>query len=120
MHVAGFEFTKRKFKQTYGENLPVWALLASGSMGGVRPVVNLILILTQISRQISYWLACYPLGLYLLRGDSLALRRAWNANDAILPDVVKSRIQLRNTPPTGTPVQYVWRELKSIVHESGP
>ncbi|KAH6910153.1 mitochondrial carrier [Coprinopsis sp. MPI-PUGE-AT-0042] len=76
---TGFEFTKRKFKQTYGENLPVWALLASGSMGGI-----------------SYWLACYPL------------------------DVVKSRIQLRATPPTGTPVQYVWWELKAIVHESGP
>ena len=34
-------------------------------------------------------------------------------------DVVKSRIQLRSTPPTGTPVQYIAHELKMIVKESG-
>jgi hypothetical protein len=34
-------------------------------------------------------------------------------------DVVKSRVQLRATPPTGTPVQYIARELKAIVAESG-
>jgi len=44
---------------------------------------------------IAYWLACYPL------------------------DVVKSRVQLRPTPPTGTPVQYIAHELKAIVAESG-
>jgi len=44
---------------------------------------------------IAYWLACYPL------------------------DVVKSRVQLRATPPTGTPVQYIAHELKAIVTESG-
>lgn len=44
---------------------------------------------------IAYWLACYPL------------------------DVVKSRVQLRDTPPTGTPVQYIARELRNIVVESG-
>ncbi|KII95460.1 hypothetical protein PLICRDRAFT_34331 [Plicaturopsis crispa FD-325 SS-3] len=44
---------------------------------------------------IAYWLACYPL------------------------DVVKSRVQLRTTPPTGTPVQYIAHELKAIVAESG-
>ncbi|KAF8901893.1 mitochondrial carrier [Gymnopilus junonius] len=44
---------------------------------------------------IAYWLACYPL------------------------DVAKSRVQLRNTPPSGTPVQYIAHELKTIVHESG-
>jgi len=30
-----FEFSKRKFKEKYGSELPVWALLASGSTGGV-------------------------------------------------------------------------------------
>ncbi|OCB90947.1 hypothetical protein A7U60_g1800 [Sanghuangporus baumii] len=45
--------------------------------------------------QISYWLACYPL------------------------DVIKSRVQLRATPPTGTPVQYIAHEFKTIVGESG-
>lgn len=75
---TAFEFSKRKFTQSYGSDLPVWALLASGSTGGI-----------------AYWLSCYPL------------------------DVVKSRIQLRDTPPTGTPVQYIARELKSIVTESG-
>lgn len=44
---------------------------------------------------IAYWLACYPL------------------------DVVKSRVQLRATPPSGTPVQYIAREMKTIVAESG-
>ena len=34
-------------------------------------------------------------------------------------DVVKSRIQLRSTPPVGTPVQYIADELKMIVKESG-
>ncbi|KAH8087867.1 mitochondrial carrier [Cristinia sonorae] len=75
---TAFEFSKRKFSRKYGSNLPVWALLASGSTGGI-----------------SYWLSCYPL------------------------DVVKSRVQLRNTPPTGTPIQYIAHELRTIVAESG-
>lgn len=36
MPCAGFEFSKRKFGEKYGKQIPVWALLASGSMGGVR------------------------------------------------------------------------------------
>ncbi|KAI0000968.1 mitochondrial carrier domain-containing protein [Russula vinacea] len=75
---AAFEFSKRKFAKKYGPDLPVWALLASGSTGGI-----------------AYWLSSYPL------------------------DVVKSRIQLRATPPRGTPVQYIASELKAVVAESG-
>ncbi|KAG9120653.1 hypothetical protein FRC07_003783 [Ceratobasidium sp. 392] len=41
---TGYEFAKRKFQAQYGKDLPVWALLTSGSCGGI-----------------SYWLACYPL-----------------------------------------------------------
>lgn len=41
---AGFEFAKRRFQDKFGPHLPGWALLASGSFGGI-----------------SYWLACYPL-----------------------------------------------------------
>lgn len=37
-----FEFSKRKFQKTYGTDLPVWALLASGSTGGVGSVMILI------------------------------------------------------------------------------
>jgi hypothetical protein len=33
---AAFEFSKRKFVSKYGPDLPVWALLVSGSTGGVR------------------------------------------------------------------------------------
>ncbi|KAJ7033759.1 mitochondrial carrier [Mycena alexandri] len=44
---------------------------------------------------VAYWLSSYPL------------------------DVVKSRIQLRDAPPTGTPVQYIGREFKMIIAESG-
>ncbi|KAI6121257.1 mitochondrial carrier [Pisolithus sp. B1] len=44
---------------------------------------------------IAYWLCCYPL------------------------DVVKSRIQLRPTPPTSRPWAYINAELRSIVAGSG-
>ena len=33
---AAFEFSRRKFVRKYGPDIPVWALLASGSTGGVR------------------------------------------------------------------------------------
>ncbi|KAK0500238.1 mitochondrial carrier [Armillaria luteobubalina] len=75
---TAYEFSKRKFSAAYGQDLPVWALLASGSTGGI-----------------SYWLACYPL------------------------DVIKSRVQLRPTPPSGTPVQYIAHEARAIMAESG-
>ncbi|KAI0770039.1 mitochondrial carrier [Fomes fomentarius] len=75
---TAFEFSKRKFSKKYNGQIPVWALLASGSTGGI-----------------AYWLSSYPL------------------------DVVKSRVQLRATPPEGTPVQYIARELRTIVVESG-
>jgi len=42
---AAFETAKRRFQKSLGTtNLPVWALVASGSCGGV-----------------AYWLSCYPL-----------------------------------------------------------
>lgn len=44
---------------------------------------------------IAYWLCCYPL------------------------DVIKSRIQLRPTPPTSRPWTYINSELRSIVADSG-
>ena len=34
-------------------------------------------------------------------------------------DVIKSRVQLRTTPPKGTPVQYIVNELRAVVVESG-
>jgi solute carrier family 25 carnitine/acylcarnitine transporter 20/29 len=41
---AGYETTKRAFHRRLGPDLPIWALLSSGAIGGV-----------------GYWLACYPL-----------------------------------------------------------
>ncbi|KAK2462288.1 hypothetical protein APHAL10511_005594 [Amanita phalloides] len=41
---TAFEFSKRRFTKVYGRDLPIWALLASGSTGGI-----------------AYWLSCYPL-----------------------------------------------------------
>lgn len=41
---TAFEFSKRSFQSRYGQQLPVWALLASGATGGI-----------------AYWLSCYPL-----------------------------------------------------------
>ncbi|KAH9965503.1 mitochondrial carrier domain-containing protein [Russula dissimulans] len=76
--MRGFWFSKRKFVSILGPDLPVWALLASGSTGGVRP-----------------------------------------ASSAYSIHVVKSRVQLRSTPPKGTPVQYIAHELKAVVSESG-
>lgn len=75
---TAFEFSKRKFQSTYGDKVPVWALLASGSTGGI-----------------AYWLSCYPL------------------------DVIKSRIQLRQTPPTGKPWKYMASEIRMVIAESG-
>lgn len=75
---TAFEFLKRKFQSKYGDKVPVWALLASGSTGGI-----------------AYWLSCYPL------------------------DVIKSRIQLRQTPPTGKPWKYMTNEIRMVITESG-
>lgn len=75
---TAFEFSKRKFQSKYGDKVPVWALLASGSTGGI-----------------AYWLSCYPL------------------------DVIKSRIQLRQTPPTGKPWKYMTNEIRMVITESG-
>lgn len=33
--LEAFEFSKRKFAETHGSELPVWALLSSGATGGV-------------------------------------------------------------------------------------
>ena len=38
---VGFEFAKRSFRERYQDGLPVWALLASGSCGGVRYLASL-------------------------------------------------------------------------------
>ncbi|KIK81230.1 hypothetical protein PAXRUDRAFT_156545 [Paxillus rubicundulus Ve08.2h10] len=75
---SAFEFSKRQFQARYDQQVPVWALLASGSTGGI-----------------AYWLSCYPL------------------------DVIKSRIQLRSTPPTSKPWTYINAELRTVVAEGG-
>lgn len=54
-----------------------------------------------------------PTGFVMITDSSIA------AFLMLCADVVKSRIQLRATPPTGTPVQYIARELKAIVAEGG-
>jgi hypothetical protein len=36
--LTAFEFSKREFNKVYGPQLPIWALLASGSTGGVRAI----------------------------------------------------------------------------------
>ncbi|KAF8126273.1 mitochondrial carrier [Boletus edulis] len=75
---SAFEFSKRQFQGIYGQQIPVWALLASGSTGGI-----------------AYWLSSYPL------------------------DVIKSRVQLRPTPPTSRPWTYINEELRAIISEGG-
>lgn len=78
---AGYETTKRAFQRRLGPDLPIWALLSSGAIGGV-----------------GYWLACYPL------------------------DVIKSRVQLANAPPSKggwASGGYIGREFRTILAEGG-
>ena len=111
---AAFEYSKRKFVSKYGPDLPVWALLASGSTGGVCPASFYLSSRPRpILPQIAYWLSSYPLGKSVT--TLLAIRFLTLPSE----DVVKSRVQLRTTPPRGTPVQYIAGELKAVVAESG-
>ncbi|KAG1728351.1 mitochondrial carrier [Suillus occidentalis] len=93
---TAFEFSKRKFQSNYGDKVPVWALLASGSTGGI-----------------AYWLSCYPLG----KLRSVADKGLTYINFSV--DVIKSRIQLRQTPPTGKPWKYMTNEIRMVIAESG-
>jgi len=43
---TAYEFSKRKFAKKYGEQLPVWMLLASGATGGVRLCIDSLLVET--------------------------------------------------------------------------
>ncbi|CDO69857.1 hypothetical protein BN946_scf184884.g16 [Trametes cinnabarina] len=91
---TAFEFSKRKFAERYGSQIPVWALLASGSTGGVRSfhsnVSHIQSSVTSLDRSLIGWRV-----------------------------ILWSRVQLRATPPEGTPIQYIARELALIVKESG-
>ncbi|KAG8939504.1 hypothetical protein FRC04_006257 [Tulasnella sp. 424] len=74
---AGFEYQKRRWLAAHpDQSIPVYALVGSGSFGGI-----------------CYWLACYPL------------------------DVIKSRVQLAKTPPSG--VNYIANEFRTIVSNQG-
>jgi hypothetical protein len=64
--------------------------------------------------QIAYWLSSYPLG--NVAGLSTTYGKF---NPPLSKDVIKSRVQLRTTPPKGTPVQYIVNELRAVVAESG-
>ena len=114
---AAFEFSKRKFVRKYGPDLPVWALLVSGSTGGVR------LSFHSVYHRL-YSMCCHrsPTGsLLILWVSQLRFFLLPNSNFSppVLEDVVKSRVQLRTTPPSGTPVQYIAGELRAVVAESG-
>ncbi|KAG8709772.1 hypothetical protein FRC11_005217 [Ceratobasidium sp. 423] len=90
---TGYEFAKRQFRSRYGNQVPVWGLLASGSCGGI-----------------CYWLSCYPLG-----GKPRSRVTVVVLNK--FADVVKSRVQLANAPPKG--LDYIAQELRAIVREGG-
>lgn len=55
----GYESSKRYFQNTVfaGQQLPVWAILTSGGTGGI-----------------CYWLASYPLGVWLCRAPQIYQR----------------------------------------------
>ena len=111
-----FEFSKRKFVQKYGKEIPVWALLASGSTGGVRKPSSLgIYDTTHVAFADCVLVSMLSAG-YV---SPPCLFFGYVASPAPSADVVKSRIQLRETPPEGTPVQYIAREIKTVIAESG-
>lgn len=45
--------------------------------------------------------------------------RTFESVTSLFLDVIKSRVQLRATPPSGTPVQYIAHEFRAILAESG-
>ena len=111
-----FEFSKRKFVQKYGKDIPVWALLASGSTGGVRKPSSLgIYDTTHVAFTDCVLVSMLSAG-YV---SPSCLSFGYVASPAPSADVVKSRIQLRATPPEGTPVQYIAREIRTVIAESG-
>ena len=66
--------------------------------------------------QIAYWLSSYPLGNV---ASSSTTYGKFNISPPFSKDVIKSRVQLRTTPPKGTPVQYIVNEWRAVVAESG-
>ncbi|QRW25422.1 mitochondrial carrier protein [Rhizoctonia solani] len=95
---TGYEFAKRKFRSKYGNQVPVWGLLASGSCGGV----------------------FQPLGVRKddsVVTDMLLAILLSSCGLITLVDVVKSRVQLADTPPKG--LDYIAQELRAIVREGG-
>jgi solute carrier family 25 (mitochondrial carnitine/acylcarnitine transporter), member 20/29 len=102
----------------YGPDLPVWALLASGSTGGVRRT-------SLLTHRLDCVKSYHRLPTGSLRTLSVSWLAAYGSSSCrfiIYPlprDVVKSRVQLRTAPPKGTPVQYIASELKAVVTESG-
>jgi len=110
-----YEASKRYFSEKYGTNLPVYILLSCGSMGGVRACNHFISLDTEDNLPTDCLLVVVLSVRYLSRSSY------WNYTSypSSFLDVVKSRVQLRRFPPTGTPVQYIARELRDIVHESG-
>ncbi|KAG6330880.1 hypothetical protein ID866_8210 [Astraeus odoratus] len=96
LHLA-FEFSKRQFQSRYGQQLPVWALLASGATGGVGSLV--------------FYIPCPD-------GQSCTYIICTRSHTGSLV-TRSSRVQLRPTPPTSRPWVYINAELQSIVAESG-
>ncbi|KAL4079001.1 mitochondrial carrier [Scleroderma citrinum] len=71
---VAFEFSKRQFQSLYGQQVPVWALLASGSTGGI-----------------AYWLSCYPLDVIKSRiqlHPSPPISRPWTYINSELRSIV--------------------------------
>ncbi len=61
--------------------------------------------------KLAYWLSSYPLGMCWANRISSA--------SLLFADVIKSRVQLREAPPVGTPVRYIAHEFNAILAESG-
>ena len=113
VYSLAYEASRRYFAKEYGPKPPVYILLACGSTGGVSP-------LDIVSCHWCHGISRLPIGYRVIHWVRLLCHfRPPESLLTLSVDVVKSRIQLRPIPPSGTPVQYIARELKQIVHESG-
>ena len=63
--------------------------------------------------QIAYWLSSYPIG------ELWGVIKEDVTYSGFSADVIKSRVQLRQVPPTGKPWQYMNNEIRMIISESG-
>jgi len=110
---SGFEYAKRTFRKSLGQPLPAWALLLSGSFGGVSLTRTHNFLIADLNNEDIILARVLSFG-YI----PIFLRRFLYPLIAPVLDVIKSRVQLSDTPPQRG-LGYIPSELRAVVHEQG-